>query len=123
MKLLLRGWERYDLDHTLIDNDISKAKPPEADVSPSDVVWIRQPSASGELGIVAKTENVSLNGNFQVTIRLMKDEIANLARLHSAKTRLLKSLMRYQEINANGLLWPITHRSIGDKTPSGIHPR
>jgi hypothetical protein len=37
------------------------------------------------LAIVAKAENVSLNGNFEVTIRLTKDEIANLARIAFAE--------------------------------------
>ena len=81
MKLLLRGWDRYELDHTLIDNDISKIKSPEPEITPDECLRIRPPNALGELGIVAKAENVSLNGNFNVTIRLTKDEIANLVRI------------------------------------------
>jgi len=85
MKLLLRGRDRYELDHTLIDNDISKVKSPEPDMAPGVGLLIMPPSASGELGIVAEAENVSLNGNFKVTIRLTKDEIANLARIAFAE--------------------------------------
>ena len=85
MKLLLTGLDRHQLDHMLIDTDISKAKSPEPDISSGDCLRIRPPSASGELRIVAKAENVSLDGNFNVTIRLTKDEIANLARIAFAE--------------------------------------
>jgi hypothetical protein len=37
MKRLLRGWDRYELDRTLIDNDISKAKSLDPDIAP--VIW------------------------------------------------------------------------------------
>ncbi len=40
---------------------------------------IKQPKTHGELRILAKAENVSLNGNFEVTVSLTKNEIARLA--------------------------------------------
>ena len=49
MKLLLTGWDRYELNHTLIDNDISKAKSLEPDIAPVDCPNIRPPNALGEL--------------------------------------------------------------------------
>lgn len=85
MKLLLKGLDRYVLDHTLIDNDISKAESAEPDIPPGDCLSIKPLNALGELRIVAKAENVSPNGNFQVTIRLTKDEIANLVRIAFGK--------------------------------------
>jgi len=39
----------------------------------------------GELRIVARADKVSLNGDFEVTVRLTKDEIANLARIAFGK--------------------------------------
>jgi hypothetical protein len=88
-----QGWlcplTRFNCPHsshvTLSSEKTLLAQPPDPDIAPGDGLLIRPPSASGELAIVAKAENVSLNGNFEVTIRLTKDEIANLARIAFAE--------------------------------------
>jgi|SRR5215469_1563812 len=87
MKLHLRGWSRYVLDHTLIDKDISKAKEWAEATSGGNCLEIVAPGTtiSGALQIVAKAENLNLNGDFEVTVWLTKDEIANLARIAFGK--------------------------------------
>jgi hypothetical protein len=64
---------------TLIDNDISKVKASEEEAtSCGDCLEIVPPetTVSGDLSIVARASNLSLNGDFEVTGRLTKDEIA-----------------------------------------------
>jgi hypothetical protein len=88
MKLLLRGWSKYVLDHTLIDDDISNVKASEEEASPGgDRLEIVSPetTVSGDLRIVAKAKNLRLTGDFEVTVRLTKDEVANLARIAFGK--------------------------------------
>jgi hypothetical protein len=72
MKLLLEGWDRHELNHTVVDGEISEFKEPYL-------------NALGEVRVLAKAENLSLNGNFEVTVCLTKDEIARLARIAFAE--------------------------------------
>lgn len=90
MKLILYGWRRSVRNHELIDRDVSQLELSqnksyfgnEAYIERSDTEFNLEPDG---LEIVAKAENVSLNGNFSVRVQLTKDEIANLARIAFAK--------------------------------------
>ena len=81
MKIELEGWLRHVLIHTLMESDISKVKPSEDGVPSVSEARLRWPTKSGELVIRGHAEGVSLNSDFEVSVRLNKDEIANLARI------------------------------------------
>jgi len=109
MKLLLKGWSKYVLDHTLIDNDISKVKASQEEAtSGGHCLEIVPPetTVSGDLRIVARASNLSLNGDFEVTVRLTKDEIANLARIAFGKDPFADVVDALSKRNADGLLEP-----------------
>lgn len=84
MKIEVRGMNHYVADRELMNTDISAARSFEEHTDDCDCYPIR---GCGDLAIKVSAENVHLNGNYEVTVSLTKDEIANLARIAFRKER------------------------------------
>jgi hypothetical protein len=85
MELFFCGWRRHVRSHVLIDLDISGLELSENRSHSRGEAYIESPEhhtlkMSG-LDVVAKAQNVSLNGDYYVRVTLTKEEIANLARI------------------------------------------
>jgi len=83
MRVLCEGWKRVDKYHKLMNHDISRTNPSSEELRDRDKVYINLDD--DEVVISSGVENLKMNGNFSVEVRLSKKEIINLASIVLAK--------------------------------------
>jgi hypothetical protein len=83
MRVLCAGWKHTDKYHKLMNRDISDVKPSSEKTRYRDEVYIEMNDDG--LNTFSGVENLKINGNFSVEVRLSKKEIINLARIALAK--------------------------------------
>jgi hypothetical protein len=83
MRVACGGWRHFEKYHKLMDRDISAVNPSTEDTYSRDDVHIQM--VDSDLCIETGVENLKMNGNFSVEIRLSKKEIINLARIALAE--------------------------------------
>ncbi len=77
MRVACEGWKRIQKYHKLMDRDISSVGLTSKKNYRRDEVHIQLDETG--LNIATGVENLKINGNFSVEIRLSKKEIINLA--------------------------------------------
>jgi hypothetical protein len=83
MRVACGGWRHFEKYHKLMDRDISAVNPSTENTYSRDDVHIQM--VDSDLCIETGVENLKMNGNFSVEIRLSKKEIINLARIALAE--------------------------------------